>query len=57
MTLAGVVQHLPAALTPVEAWISDRRTAWERRFDRLGDLLADDAAPEHTDPSNKGNTP
>jgi DNA-binding transcriptional ArsR family regulator len=31
----------PAALTSVEQWIADRRTTWERRFDRLGDLLAD----------------
>lgn len=26
----------------VEQWISDRRSLWERRFDRLGDLLAED---------------
>ena len=31
----------PAALTQVEVWISDRRNTWERRFDRLGDLLAE----------------
>src|SRR5215469_9537642 len=30
----------PAALRSAEAWISDRRTLWERRLDRLGDYLA-----------------
>jgi DNA-binding transcriptional ArsR family regulator len=31
----------PAALGPVEQWISARRSTWERRFDRLGEYLAD----------------
>jgi DNA-binding transcriptional ArsR family regulator len=31
----------PAALRPVEQWISERRSAWERRLDRLGDYLAE----------------
>ena len=31
----------PAALRPVEQWISARRSSWERRFDRLGDYLAE----------------
>src|SRR5919107_726564 len=30
----------PAALQPVEQWISARRSNWERRLDRLGDYLA-----------------
>ena len=30
----------PEALTMVEQWIHDRRALWERRFDRLGALLA-----------------
>jgi len=30
----------PAALQPAEQWISDRRTSWERRLDRLGEYLA-----------------
>lgn len=30
----------PAALTLVERWVNERRTGWERRFDRLGDFLA-----------------
>jgi len=30
----------PKALRTVEQWIAERRTVWERRFDRLGDFLA-----------------
>jgi DNA-binding transcriptional ArsR family regulator len=30
-----------AGLSLVEQWISERRATWERRFDRLGDLLAE----------------
>jgi DNA-binding transcriptional ArsR family regulator len=30
----------PAALRTAEHWISERRTLWERRLDRLGDFLA-----------------
>ena len=30
-----------AALRPVEDWISERRQAWERRLDRLGEYLAE----------------
>lgn len=29
----------PEALTGAEQWISDRRTTWERRLDRLGEYL------------------
>jgi DNA-binding transcriptional ArsR family regulator len=39
----------PAALQFAESWISERRSLWERRLDRLGDYLADgddDASPE-----------
>ena len=31
----------PAAMRPVEQWIAERRTSWERRLDRLGAYLAD----------------
>ena len=31
----------PAGLSAAEKWIRDRRSMWERRFDRLGDLLAE----------------
>ncbi len=30
----------PQALSLAEQWINDRRTAWERRLDRLGEYLA-----------------
>ncbi len=30
-----------AGLSVAEQWIDARRAAWERRFDRLGDLLAE----------------
>ena len=33
----------PAALRTVEQWIAERRTSWERRLDRLGDYLAEQA--------------
>ena len=29
-------------LSVLEQWIRDRRSLWERRLDRLGDLLAED---------------
>ncbi len=36
----------PAALRPVEQWISARRTSWECRLERLGEYLAErDAEP------------
>ena len=31
----------PAALGPVERWLGARRSSWERRFDRLGEYLAE----------------
>jgi DNA-binding transcriptional ArsR family regulator len=31
----------PGGLAAVAQWIGDRRSQWERRFDRLGDLLAE----------------
>jgi DNA-binding transcriptional ArsR family regulator len=30
----------PAGLSVAAQWIGDRRSMWERQFDRLGDLLA-----------------
>jgi DNA-binding transcriptional ArsR family regulator len=30
-----------AGLSALERWISDLRSTWERRLDRLGDLLAE----------------
>jgi DNA-binding transcriptional ArsR family regulator len=31
----------PAGLSAAERWIGDRRSLWERRLDRLGNLLAE----------------
>ncbi len=31
----------PAALRAAEGWIAERRTAWERSLDRLGEYLAE----------------
>jgi DNA-binding transcriptional ArsR family regulator len=31
----------PVGLRPVERWIGERRSSWERRLDRLGEYLAD----------------
>jgi len=32
----------PGGLSILEQWIRDRRSLWERRLDRLGDLLSDE---------------
>ena len=41
----------PQALRQVEQWLHDRRTFWEQRLDRLGDLLAaQDTAEQQTAP-------
>ena len=31
----------PAGLSVAEQWVAARRSVWERRLDRLGDLLAE----------------
>ncbi len=31
----------PAALSLAERWINERRSLWERRLDRLGEILAE----------------
>lgn len=31
----------PAGFSVLEKWVADRRSIWERRLDRLGDLLAE----------------
>ena len=40
----------PAGLRAVEKWITDRRASWECKFDRLGDLLAEDPPLPDADP-------
>jgi DNA-binding transcriptional ArsR family regulator len=42
----------PAALRTAEQWLAERRTTWERRFDRLGNILAEQATDEHHQGSN-----
>lgn len=32
----------PAGLNVAAEWIAERRSLWERRLDRLGDMLAED---------------
>lgn len=41
----------PAVLRSAEDWITERRTSWERRLDRLGDYLAEH--PEEPKPGSK----
>lgn len=38
----------PEALTGAEQWIRQRRTTWEGRLDRLGDVLAGEDWKERT---------
>jgi DNA-binding transcriptional ArsR family regulator len=42
----------PAALRPVERWIGARRSSWERRFDRLGEYLAEGNDEPNADSGN-----
>ena len=32
----------PAGLALIDRWVQERRELWERRLDRLGDILAED---------------
>jgi DNA-binding transcriptional ArsR family regulator len=42
----------PDGLAIAERWIANRRTLWERRLDRLGDLLSEpDPTPTREEPS------
>jgi len=36
------VELAPQALTAAERWFTRHRERWEQRFDRLGELLAED---------------
>jgi DNA-binding transcriptional ArsR family regulator len=38
-----------AALRTAEQWIGERRTTWERRFDRLGEYLVSQPGKEDND--------
>lgn len=37
----------PKALQAAERWITERRTSWERRLDRLGEFLAEHPEDPH----------
>jgi DNA-binding transcriptional ArsR family regulator len=41
----------PVGLRLAEDWFAGQRALWERRLDKLGDVLADDLAAEQTSPS------
>lgn len=43
----------PDGLKLAERWIADRRSLWERRLDRLGELLAEDDPPKPSPPEPK----
>lgn len=40
----------PSALAEAERWIAERRALWERRLDRLGDLLDEPDLSEPEEP-------
>jgi DNA-binding transcriptional ArsR family regulator len=40
-----------AALQQIEQWVTERRIGWERRLDRLGDILAEETTKKG-DPSS-----
>jgi DNA-binding transcriptional ArsR family regulator len=44
----------PAAMRSAEQWISDRRTSWERKLDRLGEYLRESAGSADTSTSQHG---
>jgi len=46
-----------AALRSAESWISERRSLWERRLDRLGDYLAETADAPDDDPAGPPDGP
>jgi DNA-binding transcriptional ArsR family regulator len=41
----------PATMRSAEQWMSDRRTSWERKLDRLGEYLAETADSPDTGPA------
>jgi DNA-binding transcriptional ArsR family regulator len=41
------------ALRTAEQWLADRRAVWERRFDRLGELLTEQANEAETAKTTK----
>jgi DNA-binding transcriptional ArsR family regulator len=45
----------PDVLSVAERWLGDRRTTWERRLDRLSEVLAE--LPDQTNETPEHNTP
>jgi DNA-binding transcriptional ArsR family regulator len=45
----------PATLRLAERWIAERRTLWEERLDRLGELLEEEDSRDH--PADSGPSP
>ncbi|HEY2511552.1 MAG TPA: metalloregulator ArsR/SmtB family transcription factor [Polyangiaceae bacterium] len=43
----------PAGLSVAAQWIEDRRALWERRLDRLGEILAEGEEPSQPNRNNK----
>jgi DNA-binding transcriptional ArsR family regulator len=46
----------PTGLSLAAEWIAERRSLWERRLDRLGDLLAEQEQPTQRTPEKRRNT-
>jgi DNA-binding transcriptional ArsR family regulator len=46
----------PTGLNVAADWIAARRSLWERRLDRLGDILAEDQQPTGQVPQKRENT-
>jgi DNA-binding transcriptional ArsR family regulator len=44
----------PAVMRSAEQWISDRRTGWERKLDRLGEYLKESAGSPDTGTNQHG---
>jgi DNA-binding transcriptional ArsR family regulator len=47
----------PEGLKLAERWISERRSLWERRLDRLGELLSEDDQPKPSPKTKKRKKP
>ena len=47
----------PGAMSPAEKWINDRRIQWERRRDRLGEILAATEGDECREFNGRRRTP
>ena len=46
----------PTGLNVAADWIAERRSLWERRLDRLGDILAEDQQPTGQATQKRENT-